>query len=130
MKEILHLNCLRAMPGSGRVKRMYRPEKMSSRQRVICRLFFAVAIFATGSTGAAQPLQPDQRSSESSAATAEAELYVERGIRHSARSIAFSRDGRLVGAGSLDRTVKVWDLGSGREIATLTNGSMSTSLAF
>lgn len=107
------------------------PEEMSACRKAICRLFLAFAMFAGGSTATAQPLQPAQRSGEGSGATpTEAALYVESGIRHSARSIAFSRDGRLVAAGSLDRTVKVWDLNSGREIATLANGSMSTSLAF
>jgi WD40 repeat protein len=57
-------------------------------------------------------------------------LYVESGIRHSARSVAFSADGRFIAAGSLDRTIKIWDVRSGRELTTLPTGSMSTSIAF
>ncbi|MEJ6004752.1 caspase family protein [Paucibacter sp. AS339] len=64
------------------------------------------------------------------AGDANVELYVESGIRHSARGVAYSLDGRLIAAGSLDRTIIVWDTVSGREVASLPNRTQSTSLAF
>lgn len=61
---------------------------------------------------------------------ANVELYVESGIRHSARGVAYSQDGRLIAAGSLDRSIIVWDTSTGREVVTLPNRTQSTSLAF
>ncbi|MGO6840431.1 hypothetical protein GUK34_28420 [Rhizobium leguminosarum] len=58
------------------------------------------------------------------------ELYVESGIHHSARSVAFSTDGRYIAASSLDRTIKIWDVATGRELATIPNDSMARSIAF
>ena len=46
-------------------------------------------------------------------------LYVEAGIHHSTRSVAFSLDGDLIAASSLDRTIKIWDVHSSRELMTL-----------
>lgn len=43
-------------------------------------------------------------------------LYVESGIHHSARSVAFSDNGQLIATGSLDRTIKIWDIRSTREL--------------
>jgi WD40 repeat protein len=60
----------------------------------------------------------------------EVKLYVETGIHHSARSVAFSSDGQLLAASGLDRTIKIWDVGSGRELMTLPNNSMASFLAF
>jgi WD40 repeat protein len=57
-------------------------------------------------------------------------LYVEAGIHHSARSVAFSHDGHLIAAGSLDRTIKVWNVSSRRELMTLPNGSEALYLVF
>ncbi|MBY3297649.1 hypothetical protein HFO10_17140 [Rhizobium laguerreae] len=58
------------------------------------------------------------------------QLYVESGIHHSARSVAFSADNAYLAASSLDRTIKVWDVATGRELATLPNQSMARSIAF
>ncbi|MES0139644.1 hypothetical protein NKJ88_32730, partial [Mesorhizobium sp. M0016] len=44
--------------------------------------------------------------------------------------MAFSSNGQLLAAGSLDRTIKIWEVGSGRELVTLQNGSMASSLVF
>jgi len=62
--------------------------------------------------------------------TDEIQLYIESGIHHSARSLAFSADGRLLAASGLDRAIKIWDIGSGRELMTLPNNSMASFLAF
>jgi WD40 repeat protein len=58
------------------------------------------------------------------------ELYVESGIHHSGRSVAFSSDGALIAAGSIDPTIKVWDTASGRELETLPSNHQVFSLAF
>jgi WD40 repeat protein len=60
----------------------------------------------------------------------EVELYVESGIHHSGRSVAFSSDGALIAAGSIDPTIKVWDAASGRELETLPSNHQVFSLAF
>ena len=57
-------------------------------------------------------------------------LYVESGINHSARSVTFSPDSRLVAAGGLDRTIRIWSVIPGRELLTLPINKMSLSLAF
>jgi hypothetical protein len=57
-------------------------------------------------------------------------LYVESGIHHSARAVAFSHNGSLLATGSLDRNIKVWDVRTSRELLSLANGKMATALAF
>jgi len=48
-----------------------------------------------------------------------------------ARCIAVSRDGKYAATGSDDRTVKVWNLSNGREVATLTGfGGNVTAIVF
>src|SRR5262245_43651731 len=42
-----------------------------------------------------------------------------RGHGEAVHSVAFSPDGKRLASGSLDRTVKLWDVGAGQEIATL-----------
>src|SRR5580704_8510778 len=61
---------------------------------------------------------------------ADISLYVETGIHHSARSVAFSSDGHLLAASGLDRTIKLWDVDSARELMTLPNNSMASFISF
>jgi len=53
-----------------------------------------------------------------------------KGHAWSARCAAFSPDGRTLASGSQDRTVKLWDLSTRKEIATLTNEFPVLSVAF
>jgi WD40 repeat protein/predicted Ser/Thr protein kinase len=53
-----------------------------------------------------------------------------RGHNYSVFSVAFSPDGRLLASGSQDWTVKVWDVGSWREIATLNHMGWVLSVTF
>ncbi len=59
-----------------------------------------------------------------------AELYVETGINHQGRAVAFSPDGKLVAGGGIDRLIKIWNLESGRELFTLPTNITSYQLAF
>ena len=63
-------------------------------------------------------------------AQSELRLYVESGIHHSARAVVFSPTARYVATGSLDRTIKIWDATTTRELRTLPNGAMSLFLVF
>ncbi|MBD2540753.1 serine/threonine protein kinase [Coleofasciculus sp. FACHB-SPT36] len=45
----------------------------------------------------------------------------------SVRSVTFSPDGQILASGSMDDTIKLWQLGTGKEIRTLTNYSYSVS---
>lgn len=45
-------------------------------------------------------------------------------------SVAFSPDGSLLATGCQDRLARIWDAGTGREIACLQHGGMVNSVAF
>src|SRR5438132_4010712 len=47
------------------------------------------------------------------------ELIVQTGHTHWVRSVAFSPDGKILASGSIDNTVKLWELKTGREIRSL-----------
>src|SRR5271168_5660276 len=47
------------------------------------------------------------------------ELVVPTGHSATVTSIAFSPDGRVLASGSFDRTIKLWDVSSGKEIGAL-----------
>jgi WD40 repeat protein len=47
------------------------------------------------------------------------ELVVETGHNDQVTSVAFSPDGRTLTSGSMDSTIKLWDVASERELRTL-----------
>ncbi len=59
------------------------------------------------------------------------ELSVQTGHAGPVLAVAFSRDGKVLASGSVDNTVKLWDVANGHELRALKGHEMSmTSLAF
>ncbi|XTI94017.1 nwd1 protein [Cenococcum geophilum] len=52
------------------------------------------------------------------------------GHRGSVSSVAFSADSKLVVSGSVDRTIKIWDVATGREMRTLAIGTTLYNISF
>lgn len=60
-----------------------------------------------------------------------AELVVQTGHTDVVRSVAFSPDGKIIGSGSDDNTVKLWDAATGQELRTLSgHTNIIRSVAF
>jgi WD40 repeat protein len=53
------------------------------------------------------------------------EVFVQFGHIWPVFSVTFSPDGRLIASGSYDKTIKLWDVKTGREIRTLKGHSGS-----
>jgi uncharacterized delta-60 repeat protein len=59
------------------------------------------------------------------------EIFPQLGHSSSVMSVAFSPDGLILASGSLDETIKLWDVASGRELRTLSGHSSGVqSIAF
>jgi len=57
-------------------------------------------------------------------------LFVEAGVNHSARTLAFSPDGKFIAGNGVDRTIRVWDLSLHREIVAIPHERDVSAFAF
>lgn len=58
------------------------------------------------------------------------EIFVQMGHTDSISTIAFSPDGKYILSGSMDKTLKLWDVSTGREIRTFKYTKSIYTLAF
>src|SRR5262249_23454219 len=55
--------------------------------------------------------------------------YTLRGHTDSVTAVAFSRDGKTLATGSLDRSIRLWDVGSRRHVRLVSYKGLSVALA-
>ncbi|MBO0701132.1 MAG: WD40 repeat domain-containing protein, partial [Zavarzinella sp.] len=81
--------------------------------------------FLRPAAGEARPEKP------AATVTADDKRMVLRGHTDSVFALAFSPDGKILASGSFDKTIKLWDVASGKEIRTLSGHTKQVvSLAF
>jgi len=86
----------------------------------------AVALLLLGMT----PSLLAQGISAATTAPDKPEIFVQIGHSQAVQSIAVAPDGRTLASASADKTVKLWDLASGRELHTLRHAQAVYSVAF
>lgn len=101
--------------------------------RLMMRVLIAAALCMAGVEGVAYAAdQAGGRNLQVTASkTEKAEIFVQLGHGHEVKALDFSPDGRTVVSGSQDKTIKLWDVASGRELRTLRgHGGMVYSVLF